>query len=351
MTAASKEGFVALGVYGAYPHTNGFLPGGERMVVGSAGLDALLIVDVAIGATPRPLLELAEIGSAPGAIPWFDVALEVPLLATVWAGRILTLDLSDAAPRPRAVRTAAEGAAFDGLVSISPDGSRIAAIEVRGDSRTLLSIDARSGSVESSTALHGEANHVQISPADPAWVGFAHEGPAASIPDRMWGVHPRLAPQGISLFDQRALSADHDDPLQAGHERWMFHRPGAIIVAYGEGPAPRGVWEVPVGAEARLISAGDRDWHCGISRDGTRVVVDTTGPAAAPGRGWADAGDRSSIVVIDTATGARTVIAETRFAPHPFHPHPAFTPDGAQIVHNHIDPQGRRGVALREAAQ
>jgi hypothetical protein len=275
----------------------------------------------------------------------------VPLLATAWAGRILTLDLSDAAPAPRVIRTALDDAAFDGLVSISPDGARIAAIEVRGDNRTLLLIDAQSGAVEHSTALHGHANHVQLSPADPTWAGFSHEGPAGSIADRMWGVHPHLAPHGISLFDQRALSSDAGTPLQAGHERWMFHRPGAIIVAYGEGPAPRGVWEVPLDAEPRLISAGDRDWHCGISRDGTRVVVDTTGPADAPGKGWAEAGDRSSIVVIDAATGARTVIAETRFAPHPFHPHPAFTPDGTQVVHNHIDQQGRRGVALREATR
>lgn len=338
---STSDDFIAVDVYATYPHCNGFLPDGSRMVVGDAERPALHIVDVERGARPELLVDLPPAGDA---IAWFDVALEVPLLAMAWAGRVLTLDLTDAAARPRTVHTGD----LDGLVGISPDGSRIAAIEQRGTERTLLVIDAETGRVDDRVSLASHANHVQMSPADPSWIGCAHEGAAADIADRVRAHHPASAPAGRLLFDQRANADDPAHPLQVGHERWMFHRTGAVLVAYGDGPQTRGVWEAPVDAPARLVSAGERDWHVGISRDGSRVVVDTTGPADMPGHGWQDAGDRSSIIVIDTGTGARTVVAETRFAQHPFHPHPSFTPDGRAVVHNHIDATGRRGVALRE---
>lgn len=131
----------------------------------------------------------------------------------------------------------------------------------------------------------------------------------------------------------------------------MFHRPGAVVVAYGESEAgPRGLWQVLPDGEARLVSPGERDWHCGISRDGKWAVVDTSGPADAPGRGWQNAGRESSIVAVDTETGERTLLATTGHEPHPYHPHPSITPDGRSVVFNHVQhtPTGAisRGAAV-----
>ena len=340
---SADDDFIAVDVYATYPHCNGFLPDGSRMVVGDRNRPALHIVDVARGSRPDLLLELPD-GDG---IPWFDVALDVPRLAMAWRDQVLILDVADAAAPARTVHTAVAGGRLDGLVGISRDGATIAAIEERGDERVLLRIDVDRGAAQQLLRLPAHANHVQISAADPGWIGFAHEGPAEEVDERVWGWHADSAPEGHPLFDQRAHAAT-SVPLQVGHERWLFHRPGALVVAYGAGPEPSGVWEVAIDAPPRLVSPGDRDWPAGVTRDGRRVVVDTTGSADAPGRGWHDAGDRSSIVVIDARTGERTVIAETRFDRHPFHPHPSFTPDGRSVIHNHIDAAGRRGIALRD---
>lgn len=346
MSIAPDEDLLVTDVYAAYPHSNGFTPDG-RLVVGDALRPALHIVDLMRGAKKTELIDLAHL--VEDAIVWFDVALRAPLLVTARADHLLLVNVDDG--RTRVLHRSTNGAALDGLVAISPDGSLVAAIEHHSTDHRLLLIEASTGRVEEKLRVPWLANHVQFSLHDPDWLGCAHEGPADLITDRVQAFHPLLAPTGRNLADQHALSADAARALQLGHERWMFHRDGAIVVAYGDGPEPRGLWEMPVGEPARLISAGPRDWHCGISRDGTLAVVDTTGPATLPGHGWNDAGDRSSVVVVDMASGKRTIVANTRFDAHPFHPHPAFTPDGRHIVHNHITADGRRGVALREVAE
>ncbi len=342
MSIAPDEDLLVMDVYAAYPHSNGFAPDG-RAVVGDATRAALHLVDLPSGASS----ELIDLGYlADEEILWFDVALRAPLLVTARAGHLLLVSLDNG--ESRLLHRAAKDASLDHLVAITPDGTVVAAIEHRRDEHRLLLIDTRTGRTTEQLRVPWLANHVQFSLADPDWIGLSHEGPADRVTDRLHAFHPLRAPYGDDLTDQRALSADGSRALQLGHERWMFHRAGAIAVAYGEGPDPRGLWEFPVDRLPRLISAGPRDWHCNISRDGSRAVVDTTGRATRPGRGWSRAGDESSIVVIDMATGERTVIGHTRFSTHPFHPHPAFTPDGTQIVHNHITADGRRGIVLRE---
>jgi len=342
VSIAPDEDLLVTDVYAAYPHSNGFAPDG-RLVVGDAWRPALHLVDLASGASSE-LIDLGHL--VDDEILWFDVALRAPLLVTARAGHLLlvTLDRGES----RVLHRSTADASLDHLVAITPDGTLVAAIEHRPHDHRLLLIDTSAGRVTEQLRVPWLANHVQFSPADPDWIGFSHEGPADRIADRVHAFHPRLAREGGDLTDQRALSAVPAHALQLGHERWMFHRPGAIAVAYGDGPDPRGLWELPVDRPARLISAGPRDWHCNISRDGSRAVVDTTGRATLPGHGWSQAEEESSIVVIDIATGERTIVAHTRFQAHPFHPHPAFTPDGTRIVHNHITADGRRGIALRE---
>ncbi|MDQ0646533.1 hypothetical protein QFZ53_000729 [Microbacterium natoriense] len=346
---APGDQFIARDVYAAYPHCNAFFDDGRRMVVGDATAPRLLVVDVEPDASPELVLDLRPLGDGDGRLLWFDVAVNAPILATTWSDSVITLELADASAAPSIVYTAGADARIDGLVSINAEGTKVAAIEVRDADRSLLVIDLATGRVDRRLHVAWTANHVQFSPADDEWIGFAHEGASTEVDDRVWGSHPVLAPFGRPLADQAALSSE-DRPLALGHERWMFHRADAIVVAYGDGPSPRGVWEVPTDDRApRLLSAGERDWHCGISRDGTRIVVDTTGPADAPGSGWTDAGDRSTLVVIDVADGSRRALTETRFLPHPFHPHPAFTPDGTRIVFNRVDDDGTRGVAVVDA--
>lgn len=350
LPAVPSDRFIARDVYAAYPHCNAFFDGGRRMIVGDASAPRLLVVDVEPDATPELLLDLRPLGDGGGRLLWFDVAVNAPTLAAAWSDTVIALDLRDTHPAPTVVYTAGSGAQIDGLVSINAQGTKVAAIEIRDDDRSLLVIDLASGEVDRRLSVAWWANHVQFSPADDQWIGFAHEGASTEVDDRVWGSHPALAPVGRPLADQAALSSE-DRPLALGHERWMFHRAAAIVVAYGDGPSPRGVWELPTDDRApRLLSAGERDWHCGISRDGTRIIVDTTGPVETPGIGWTDAGDRSTLVLIDVADGSRRTLTETRFLPHPFHPHPAFTPDGTQIVFNRVDSDGTRGVAVVDAA-
>lgn len=63
-----------------------------------------------------------------------------------------------------------------------------------------------------------------------------------------------------------------------------------------------------------------------------------SGPLDTPGRGWQNAGQVSDVMLVDIATGARTLLARTAADRHPRHPHPVFTPDGTAVLHNDGDP-------------
>ena len=369
-SANGASRFIATDMYATYPHCNGYYDEGRRIVVGSsAGAPRLfgVAIDDRHEEEPRLLLDLsgfelegdADDATASG-VAWFDVALDAQVLAAARAGQVIVRDLADDASLPAVAYRSPVGWTLDGLVSISADGERLVASETLGEVRRIIEVKLVDGTARELLRLDWWANHTQLCPADERWIGFAHEGTATAVPDRVWGWHAEQAPGGRALVDQHEIADDAASEgasaaasVALGHERWMFHEPGAIVVAYGDSPAgPRGVYLVPVdGRPARLLSAGDRDWHCGISRDGAFVVVDTAGPEGTPGRGWQDAGERSSLVLIDVADGTRTVLDETSFEPHPFHPHPSFTPDGRGIVYNRVerDADGavtRRGVAI-----
>jgi hypothetical protein len=114
------------------------------------------------------------------------------------------------------------------------------------------------------------------------------------------------------------------------------HDRSVLAIAYGVSPeGPRGLYEVFFsGRPARLISQGDRDWHCNLSPDGGWAVVDTTGPHDLPGRGWENAEGRSDVLLVEMATGRRELLAHTTLTKHPWHPHPVFTPDGRGVVYS-----------------
>lgn len=67
------------------------------------------------------------------------------------------------------------------------------------------------------------------------------------------------------------------------------------------------------------MQASDTYVHCNVRRDGRLAVVDTT---------------KGGIVLMDMAGQIPPrQLAAARFAPHPRHPHPHFTPDGTKVIY------------------
>ncbi|MEV6745346.1 oligogalacturonate lyase family protein [Streptomyces sp. NPDC051080] len=331
------------GAHLPYPHTNGFHADGERLVLtkyspttGALGLTSVRWRDGE--RTARDLYEAEPGTTGPEQLLWPDVALAAERVAWVRDDAVHVLDL-DSRAAPERLYAAAPGHTLQNLCSLTAAGDRVVVMEQPEDRDapvTCLEISVSTGRADELFTEDWFANHPAHSPYDESWLTFAHEGPSRQIPDRVWARHPVRAPEGRCVFDQAAEGGT----LAVGHERWMFHDLGALVCAYGESEAgPRGLYALhPDGRPARLVSAGERDWHCDISRDGRRAVVDTSGPLDAPGRGWRNAGQVSDVVLVDMATGARTHLARTAADRHPRHPHPVFTPDGTAVLHNHGDP-------------
>lgn len=313
-----------------YPHGSGFR--GERILLSAhdpaTGRDTG-IIDASDGHVLWGQRGDAE-------LVWFDCAGD--LLATASGGSVEVLDLSAASPVSRVLFEAPEGSTLDGLLSVRPDGLAVAVVETTGERRRLLEVDVASGEVTEMCAVDWWANHVVYSPFDPTWVGFAHEGPTLEIPDRMWAWHPAHGP--APFLDQRAIADRPGSFVAVGHERWLHHDLGAIVVAYGASEAgPRGLYVAhPDGRPPKLVSAGERFWHCDVSRDGRFAVVDTKGPFDLPGRAWPDREPVvSDVVLVELSTGELTRLARTHGHNHPKHPHPVFAPDGTSVLFNHTD--------------
>jgi hypothetical protein len=352
--------------YATYPHCNGYYDGGNRVALGRAdGTEEIVGVRWEGAGDPEVLLPAEFIASESGhrqepwsvespqrSVLWFDIALDAQTLVCARGGALFHVELAAERRAPRVAYRSTDGWTLDGLTSVTSDGRTAVISESReGEHRALL-LDLAEGTTTEIVRHPWHANHFHFAPADESWIGYSHEGLSTSVEDRLWAWHPLHAPEGRSIVDQRELADAPGAAVALGHERWMFHDVGAVVIVYGESPAGlRGVYETFVdGRAARLISAGERDWHCGISRDGRRIIVDTTGPEDAPGRGWADAGNASSLVLVDAVTGARRVLADTGFIAHPYHPHPSFTPDGTAIVFNHVEFDAAGTVRLRGAA-
>lgn len=324
--------------YFTYPHSNGFTRSG--LVYGRLlNKDNLLVrrdfetgIDTVLFTAPVP-----ESGCL-----WYDVAPEVNLMVTV-SGKDLVLIPLEEPEKKRTLYSAPAGCSLDGIMSLKRDGSRVLMGESRPDSvKAAVEFDVFGGAARTLFSHTWWANHFHYCPHDENWIAFCHEGPTRTIPDRVWGWHAVLAPAGRCLFDQQ--SGTPGVPLCVGHERWCFHDTAALAIAYGDSAAgPRGLYEIFADERLpRLVSEGDRDWHCNISLDGTLAVVDTTGSYAMPGKGWENDDRRSDIILIDMLTGARRHLFRTgehrAGYSHPFHPHPAISPDKSYVIFNDCIP-------------
>lgn len=322
--------------YLTYPHANGFTANGRHLVTGriEARGHSLWRHDLFTGDEVRIGCLPADFSGDP---LWFDVARDTGRLVAVANNEVWLFDATGLLEPVLVYRENNDGGVLHSLSSISADGTRLIIGRRIGDRHEALELTPGSGAVRVLFSMPWFANHFHLSPYDETWIGFSHEGAADLVTDRVWAWHERLAPAGLCLLDQRPQG------LWLGHERWSFHTTSAFAVCYGGSPGgPRGIYELfPDGRPPRLISEGDRDWHVNISQNGRWAVVDTTGPHDQPGRGWANAGDASDIMLIEISTGHRTPIARSRrAAKHPFHPHPTFSPDGERIFYNEAGPDG-----------
>lgn len=335
------------GTYVTYPHSNGFTADGRYLLLGwlddsRAGIQK---VDLSSG----EITPLWEVPTSPPRGLWFDLALEADVLVAVYSNVVWLLDL-DPNQEPRCLYEPPEGRVLQELVSVNRAGTRaLVGFNAPGE-HGCLEIDLALGTSRVLFTKDWHANHFHYCPHDEQWIGFAHEGPTRQIPDRTWAWHAELAPEGKCVFNQQVPGGQ----LSVGHERWAFHDTCAVTIAYGESLAgPRGLYEVFADARPpRLVSEADRDFHCDITRDGRWAVVDTTGPSDAPGIGWENAGRINDIILVDMTTGERRRLARTgelahraeRGPEHPYHPHPAFSPDGKSVVFNDWVEDGARVV-------
>ncbi|MGW4965318.1 oligogalacturonate lyase family protein [Nonomuraea sp. NPDC004186] len=335
---------VSTGAHLTYPHANGFHAGGERLVVTRWNPDRLATGVASVAwrnpgeADVREVCGLPD-GSAKEGTVWFDVARATERLAAMWDDALHLVDLADHAAKPETVYRAPAGRTLQGLVSISASGERVLFSEESPGAYTLLEMDVDTGGVRELHTRDWWANHAHYCPADEEWIGFSHEGPTETVPDRVWARHAVEMPEGRCVLEQ-------PEGLHFGHERWAHHAVGAVVVAYGVSPAePRGLyWTSPDDPSGRLLSRGDRYWHCDVSRDGTLAVVDTTGPADRPGKGWDGADGIADVLLVDLVEAHTTPLARTRATRHPAHPHPVFAPDGSAVLFNDLGADGTLSV-------
>ncbi|GAT34397.1 oligogalacturonate lyase [Terrimicrobium sacchariphilum] len=334
--------------YFVYPHSNGFLPDGRTYVAARPERDGLtfLAFDPATGTQK-------ELGWFPHVDLYYSLSEDWKRMAFTADNTLYLWEIESGQP-PKVVYqdTPEEAGKWWHTVSdISPKGDAIVSMRKRrkgadpGDDSIkcqMLRHDLTSGKTEVLMETDWWLNHVHFSPYDPSWICFSHEGDADKVADRIWAWNAQDAPKGKVLFTQ---TGQDGKPLQVGHERAAFHSPSMVFIAYGtsEG-SPRGLYEVGFDGKSRLVSQGDRDMHCNISRDGRWAVVDTSGPHDAPGKGWENSNSVSDVMAVNMQTGKREMLYRTSILKHPWHPHPNISPDGRWIVLN--DAKTHRTVAL-----
>lgn len=331
--------------YQTYPHSNGFADGGRSLVLGQMEGDHVSLWKIRLSDGEERQIARFKVDVDPTAPSlsqvWFDVAESINTLVAM-AERTVWLIALDSPDGPRELYRQPDGLTLNPLPSISPDGRRVLINAKRSDGmHGGLMIDVGSGHTEFVVTHVWWANHFHFSPYDPNWIAYCHEGDTMLIPDRMWAWHAAHAPHGQPILDQHWN--DLRRRLSIGHERACFHTGSLLTIAYGVSVGgPRGLYEVFFDRtrSPRLVSEGNRDWHCNVSRDGRWAVVDTTGPHDQPGKGWDEATDISDIVLVDMNTGERRAIARSHQVVHPWHPHPTFSPDGRCLVYN--EGQGTR---------
>ncbi|MDF3130121.1 hypothetical protein P0Y35_13010 [Kiritimatiellaeota bacterium B1221] len=344
--------------FNTYPHMNGFVDGGRGLVYMRSfpACRKLYWRDLERGEEKM----LAEFDAAVPGNSW-DVGLHTHRLAMILGNQAWIMDLDN--PRDKkTVYTPKPGVELDDLCSLSKDGKKLLCGEHHEGANVAVEIDLESGEVRELFTKSWYANHFHYCPYDENWVAFSHEGKTEEIPDRCWVWHAEHAPEGKCVFEQ-----DSEIPgvkLCVGHERWCFHDASGYAPAYAHSPAgKRGLYEVfGDGRPAVLRWKSDIIWHCTMDLSGRYAAVDTAGPIReepftekeyAEHLAYFKKHDQAKIPIdgdvalLDLETQRYVYIASARWSKHPYHPHPAISPDGRWVTWNDDDPN-KKGVWLAE---
>lgn len=329
--------------YLTYPHANGFADHGNALVLGELQENTINLWKIDIATRSETLICSFPREPEPEKLLWFDISLESNRLVTVAQNVVWLFELDDIPKGGVELFRASPGCIVHPLPSLSNDGRRLIVGHYTEGRHVAILINVGDRTVKRLFEHPWFANHFHFCPYNEDWIGYCHEGDADTVRDRVWAWHAELAPLGIPLFDQTASG------MAVGHERWNFHTTSALGIAYGVSSSiPGGLFEFfPDARPPRLVSAGDRDWHVGVSRDGRWAALDTTGPHDVPGYRWTAAADISDVLLVDMNTGERTFLARSRqYMRHPRHPHPTFNLDGSAIYYNESSPDASRNRVL-----
>ncbi|WFB36836.1 hypothetical protein P3T73_03545 [Kiritimatiellota bacterium B12222] len=350
--------FLGLDGFTTYPHMNGYVDGGRALVYMRTFADTrnLFLRDLESGEEK----ELAAFDKELEGSCW-DIALNTRRLAMVLSNQAWIMDL-DHPEDMKVIYTPDDTCKLDTLCSLTPDGRRLLCGEVRGALNVAIEIDVETGEVRDLFSKRWHANHFHYCPHDDRWVAFSHEGKTEEIPDRCWVWHAEHAPEGKCAFDQAS-----DTPgvlLCVGHERWGFHDVSGYAPAYAHSPAGnRGLYEIFAdGRPAKLVWKSDVIWHCSMDLTGRYVAVDTAGPIRdepytekeyAEHLAYFKKHDQAKIpifgdvAILDLETQDFVYVASARWSKHPFHPHPAISPDARWVAWNDFNPE-KKGIWLAE---
>jgi len=334
------------GFYLTYPHNNGFCKDGRTMVLGRMEGTRASLWKVSPDSKEDIRICEFDVSNKVEKLLWFDVARETNRLVVATHDSVWMYDLEKQGSGECIYRETSPARMLE-LPAIKSDGSE-AVIGLRfSDHYAALSIDLNTGKNRILFEKPWYANHFHFCPYDEAWMGFCHEGRCEETSDRVWGWHPVHAPEGRCLFDQNWGNPARE--LNVGHERWCFHAPAALAVAYGASPGePRGTYEVYAdGKPPRLVSRGNRHLHVNASLSGRWAVVDTSGPHDIIGKGWENAEGISDLLLVDMVSGEQLWLARSRIESHPSHPHPVFSPDEKSIFFNEFLPETRGNRVMR----
>lgn len=317
--------------YFAYSHNNAFFAGGRKVVLGQRdgpGKASLWARDFLTGINTK--IADFEVPVTRDYI-YYDVSDDGRLLVASDLTTLWAIDLTAATPTRRRLYTAPPGNELDRLASVRFDAGAVLTGYRPIDATkpgTAVRVRVSDGRATQIFTKAFGITHLQYSPKDVSWIGFA---PGQGARSKVWGYNRLLAPGGRLLWDQ--MGADGRE-LLVGHTVWCRHALSALTVAYGSSPgSPRGLYEVRVDGGVRLVQEADDYSHCNVSRDGRRAVVDTDG---------------GGIVLVDmVGLVPPRLLARTRCLTHPAHPHPAFTPDGSKVIFTDTEAAtGRTRVAM-----
>lgn len=324
----------------AYPHSRGFLTGsgGTRVLLGQNPGKSLQVVSQNLDESGHQVLFQCPVTDGYRGHLWWDAQEAGPRGAwlLVTAANALHLVPVDRPSEVAVVYRPPAGWTLYEIPSIHPtEPVALVLLQKTNEAGRIFELDLETGRESPSAELPFYTGHAHYAPHNPDLIGFCHEGPTETVPDRVWYLDKQHPEKARALWDQKV--PHEEKALCLGHEVWLAHEEACAVVAYGVSPAgPRGLYQLSPHHGPRLISRGDRDWHVGSRTDGSLWVCDTTGPHDAPGTGWENAGQTSDILLVNPRSGQRHFFARTRFSPqgHPGHPHPRFSPDGLWVWWN-----------------